>query len=198
MGNDPAALVRFPYFKTPGKQMVGCHSELTILCSSKWSIWQPLLSKCLVRDDVLLDLACLETPIQPTATFWLICICNYYNLIQVIWSTAIEYFEALLAPIDTSTFLSNYVWSNDDKPFSQLNAHVIFYVCYCLNRTCVALLIVAQALLFPDTIDFGRPTRMAGTIKLIRTFKVASTMDSLITHVGNREKSISATYIMFK
>ena len=65
--------------KTTGKQLVVYHSELTVLCSSSATIatysvfpknrrsfaWQ-----CLVGEQLLLDLAHIETPLQSSALYF--------------------------------------------------------------------------------------------------------------------------------
>ena len=57
-------------WKTTVKQMVVYHSELTVVRCSSGTNKRSFAWKCFVRDQLWLDLAHLETPIESTAVYF--------------------------------------------------------------------------------------------------------------------------------
>ena len=132
-------------WKTTGKQMIVHHSELTFLRYSSGTIEHVQFFrknrrawKCFVREQLLLDLAHLETPIQSTAVYF-----RAHTRKPTIHQVSrchrrcskhfICIYGAFLLTNRHEPFferLENCVGSNANKFFWQPNAHAILSVCW--------------------------------------------------------------------
>ena len=146
--SDPSSAFGFSDFLEDNWQTNGCATQNWLFCvvlvvqlryvqffrKNRWSFaW-----KCFVREQILLDLAHLETPIQLTALYFRVhtlkfTIHHQSRCHRRVSKHRDRIFGAFLSTNRYEPFFeqwTNCVGSNANKFFSESNVHAILYVCW--------------------------------------------------------------------